>query len=284
MFESNMRLTSILGLLTVVVVISLLLDYCRLLRRPARIGLWLAILCILAGFVLTLQAVLPDNHFYGPVFNEAETSQRVVALTFDDGPYPPYTQQILGVLRENGVPATFFLIGKNAEKHPEIVRQIASAGHQIGNHSYSHLDLLKLERTQIAAEVDKTQQVLAAITGQSPYIVRPPHGFRDAVVMDVMAERKLQVVEWSVMCRDWTNPGVEIITSRAVSKVKSGSIILLHDGDGLASSASRVQTVEATRRIIRELQSQGYRFVTVDEILKTTAKESAGNESNSRLR
>ena len=273
MFESNMRLTSILGLLTVVVVLSLLLDYCRLLRRPARIGLWLAILCILAGFVLTLQAVLPGNHFYGPVFNEVATSQQVVALTFDDGPYPPYTQQILDVLRESGVPATFFLIGKNAQKHPELVAKIASEGHQIGNHTYSHMDLLKLDRAQIAVEVDKTQQVVAAITGHAPYIVRPPHGFRDAVVMDVMAEKQLQVVEWSVMCRDWTNPGVETITSRAVGNVKNGSIILLHDGDGLAATDSRAQTVEATRRIISELKSKGYRFVTVDEILKATAKE-----------
>ena len=275
MFESNMRLTSILGLLTVVVVLSLFLDYFRLLRRPARIGLWLAILCILAGFVLTLQAVLPGNHFYGPVFNQAETSQKIVALTFDDGPYPPYTEQLLEVLREHNVPATFFLIGQNAQKHPEIVQKIAAAGHQIGNHTYTHTDLLKLDRAQIAAEVDKTQQVLAAITGQAPYIFRPPHGFRDAVVMDVMAERKLQVVEWSVMCRDWVNPGVEIITSRAVGRVKSGSIILLHDGDGIASAASRAQTVEATRRIIRELRSKGYRFVTVAEILETTAKEGA---------
>ncbi|KYZ76313.1 polysaccharide deacetylase [Anaerosporomusa subterranea] len=275
MFETNLRLTSILGLLTVVVVISLFLDYCRLLRRPARIGLWLAILCILAGFALTLQAVLPGNHFYGPVFSEAATQERVVALTFDDGPYPPYTQQTLAVLKENGVPATFFLVGKNAEKHPELVAQIVAEGHQIGNHTYSHTDLLKLDRAQVAAEVDKTQQILATITGHAPEVVRPPHGFRDAVIMDVMAERNLTVVEWSVMCRDWVNPGVEAIASRAVSKVKSGSIILLHDGDGVAANASRAQTIEATRRIIHELKSQGYRFVTVNEILKTTAKEGA---------
>jgi polysaccharide deacetylase family sporulation protein PdaB len=275
MFETNLRLTSILGLLTVIVVLSLLLDYCRLLRRPARIGLWLAILCILAGFALTLQAVLPENHFYGPVFSEVATQERVVALTFDDGPYPPYTQQTLAVLKENGVPATFFLVGKNAEKHPELVMQIAADGHQIGNHTYSHVDLLKLDRAQIAAEIDKTQQILAAITGHAPEIMRPPHGFRDAVIMEVMAERKLKVVEWSVMCRDWVNPGIETITSRTVRQVRNGSIILLHDGDGVNATASRAQTVEATRRIIHELKSQGYRFVTVNEILKTTAKEGA---------
>lgn len=275
MFETNMRLTSALGLLTVVVVISLILDYCRLLRRPARLGLWMAILCIFAGIVLTVQAVLPGNHFYGPVFNEAVTNQRVVALTFDDGPYPPYTEQVLAVLKENSVPATFFLIGKNAEKHPELVHKILADGHQIGNHTYSHGDLLKLDRNQIASEIEKTQQVLIAITGHAPTIVRPPHGFRDAVVMDVMSEKKLQVVEWSIACRDWVNPGVEVITSRAVSNVKNGSIILLHDGDGVAASASRAQTVEATRRIISELKKQGFRFVTVQEIVGTMLREGA---------
>lgn len=273
MFEANLRLSSVLGLLTVVVVISLLLDYCRLLRRPARIGLWLAILCIMAGLGLTLQAVLPGNHFYGPVFIEAATQEKIVALTFDDGPYPPYTQQVLNVLKENGVPATFFVVGKNVERYPELVKRIVDEGHQLGNHTYSHPDLLKLDRGQIAAEVDKTQRLLFEITGRVPDIMRPPHGFRDAVVMEVMAERNLKVVEWSVMCRDWVNPGVETITRRVVSKVKSGSIILLHDGDGVDSTASRAQTVEATRRIIHELKSQDYRFVTVDEILKTTAKE-----------
>ena len=275
MFETNMRLASILGLLTVVVVLSLLLDYCRLLRRPARLGLWMAILCIFAGIILTVEAMLPGNYFYGPVFNEAVTSQRVVALTFDDGPYPPYTEQVLTVLKENAVPATFFLIGMNAEKHPDLVLKILAEGHQIGNHTYSHVDLLKLDRAQISSEIEKTQQVLNAITGHAPTIVRPPHGFRDAVVMDVMKEKNLRVVEWSVMCRDWVNPGVEAITSRTVDNVKSGSIILLHDGDGVAASASRAQTVEATRRIISELKSQGYRFVTVQEIVGTMTREGA---------
>lgn len=264
MFETNMRLTSILGLLTVLVVISLLLDYFRLLRRPARLGLWLAILSIIAGAFLTLQAVLPGNHFYGPVLSEATTGRKVVALTFDDGPYPPYTAQLLDVLKEADVRATFFLVGRNAKEHPELVRRIAAEGHQIGNHTYNHVDLLKLERQQIADEVDRTQQVIAAITGQAPGIVRPPHGFRDSVVLDVMAERNLRVVEWSVSCRDWVNPGVEVIVDRVMRKTKSGSIVLLHDGAGIASDASRSQTVEATRRIIRELKARGYQFVTVD--------------------
>lgn len=269
MFDIKMPLISILAVLTVVVLISLVLDYLRLLRRPARLGLWLAMLGIIAGFVFTLHAVLPGNRFYGPTFSEVKTSQKIVALTFDDGPYPPYTGQVLDILREEGVPATFFVIGRNAEKYPDLVRRMVAEGHQVGNHTYNHVDLLKADRATIADEVDRTNRVIASITGAPAKVVRPPHGFRDAVVLEVMAERGLKVVEWSVLSRDWTNPGVETIARRTLAKVKSGAVILLHDGDGVAAAAPRAQTVEAARRIIRDLKARGFKFVTVDEILKT---------------
>lgn len=270
MFDTNIRLVSILGLLTVVVLISLVLDYRRMLRRPARLGLSLAVLGIIAGFFFTLKAVLPDNHFYGTVYTEVKTTQKIVALTFDDGPYPPYTGQVLEVLKEYKVPATFFVIGKNAGKYPELVRRIVAEGHQIGNHTYNHIDLLKANRQTIAEEIDRTNNVIMAITGQVPHIVRPPHGFRDAVVMEVMTERGLKVVEWSVASRDWTNPGADMIASRTIGKVKSGSVILLHDGDGVDATAPRAQTAEAARVIVRELLAQGYKFVTINEILTKT--------------
>ncbi len=269
MFDMKMPLISILAVLTVVVLISLVLDYLRLLRRPARLGLWLAMLGIIAGFVFTLHAVLPGNRFYGPTFSEVKTSQKIVALTFDDGPYPPYTGQVLDILREEGVPATFFVIGRNAEKYPDMVRRMVAEGHQVGNHTYNHVDLLKADRATIADEVDRTNRAIAAITGAPAKVVRPPHGFRDAVVLEVMAERGLKVVEWSVLSRDWTNPGVATIAQRTLDKVKSGAVILLHDGDGVAATAPRAQTVEAARQIIRDLKARGFKFVTVDEILKT---------------
>lgn len=267
MFDMNMRLISMLGLLTIVVVAGLIFDYFHRLRRPVRLGMWVAILGIIAGIGLTLSAVLPGNHIYGMVFLEGHPDHKVVALTFDDGPYPPYTGQILDILKEYKVPATFFVVGRNAEKHPDVVQRIKQEGHQIGNHTFNHIDLLKADRNIMEREIDRTNKAIADITGQAPHVVRPPHGFRDPVVMEVMADRKLKVVEWSVMSRDWTNPGVEAIVNRTISKVQNGSVILLHDGDGVASKDSRAQTVEATRRIIRELSAQGYKFVTVDEIL-----------------
>lgn len=268
MFEANIRLVSMLGLLTVIVLIGLIVEYRKMLKRPQRLGIGLAVVGICAGVILTLCAVLPENNVFGRVFFESQTTKKLVALTFDDGPYSPYTEQMLDVLQEYHVPATFFIVGQNAEKNPELVARIAREGHQLGNHTYHHVDLLKGDRITVAAEIDRTSQVIKAITGTAPHVVRPPHGFRDPAVMGMMAERGLKVVEWSVMSRDWTNPGVEVIVDRTVKKVKNGSIVLLHDGDGIALQASRIQTVEATRRIIQTLSAQGYIFVTVDEILR----------------
>lgn len=267
MLETNMRLISMLGVITIVVLAGLILDYFHFMRKPARLGMGIAIIGILAGTCLTLSAVLPENHVYGTVFSAGQPSQKVVALTFDDGPYPPYTDQVLDILKENNVHATFFVVGKNAAKHPDLIRRINAEGHQLGNHTYNHIDLLKADRKLIEREVDSTNNVIRDIIGQFPHVVRPPHGFRDPVVMEVMAERGFKVVEWSVVSRDWTKPGVEAIVNRTVSKVKNGSVILLHDGDGVASADSRAQTVEATRHIIQQLTAQGYKFVTVDEIL-----------------
>lgn len=266
----DLPLISILGLLTSVVVVGLGLDYFRLLRRPFRMGLVVAFIGIAAGVFFLVNAVLPNDAFYGQVVAEVKTDQKLVAITFDDGPYPPYTDQILDILKEYQVPATFFLIGKNADKYPELVKREVAEGHQIGNHTYDHVDLLKADGKTIADEVDRTNKIILAITGQIPKVVRPPHGFRDSVVMEAMAKRGLKVVEWSVVSRDWTNPGVETIVGRTMANVKNGSIILLHDGDGVAQTASRSQTVQATRQIILQLKAAGYKFVTVDQIVSKT--------------
>jgi len=270
MFDLKIRLINMLGLLTIIVIAGLVLDYRNVLKKPMRIGMSFAILGITVGIFLTLSAVLPENDVFGRVFSNTRTTQKVVALTFDDGPYPPYTEQVLDVLKEYHVPATFFVVGKNVEKYPELVKRIADEGHQIGNHTYHHIDLLKANRKVIAEEIDNTSKAILSAAGVSPHLMRPPHGFRDPVVMEMMAERNLKVVEWSVMSRDWTNPGVDVIVERTVKRVKNGSIILLHDGDGITSQASRIQSVEAARRIIQILSEQGYTFVTVDEILEKT--------------
>ncbi len=265
--DFNFRLLELLGLVALLVVTALFGAYFGLLRYK-RSGLIVALGGFLLGGGLTLAAVLPGNQFFGPVFYRGAQSDKVVALTFDDGPYPPYTDRLLDVLAEKRVSATFFVIGENAARQPELVKRMAKEGHQVANHTYHHPDLLKLDAKEIENEVVSTSQIIAALTGAAPSAVRPPHGFRDPLVLAVLRERKLDVVQWSVLSRDWTNPGSEEIVERTLRKVENGSIILLHDGDGVESKASRSQTVEAAGVIIERLRAQGYRFVTIAELQK----------------
>lgn len=267
MLDFKLRLVSVLITLTTLVVICLVLDYFHLLRRPWRLGLYLGVLGIIGAGTLMTNAVLPTSLFYGDIYYQGSDSEKRVALTFDDGPNPLYTSQILDILERHDVEATFFLIGKNVEAYPAVAREIVERGHQIGNHSFTHPDLLKLNGEHISWEIDNTAKIIEQETGVRPTVFRPPHGFRDPVVMEKARQRNLQVVQWTVMARDWKNPGAEVIADRIVGKIKNGSIILLHDGDGLVPGADRSQTVAATELIIDRLQKLGYRFVTVDELL-----------------
>ena len=270
----NLRLIEMLFLIALLVFTALFFAYFGFWRYK-RLGIISALAGVVLGGSLTLAAVLPENEFFGPVFYQSDQADKVVALTFDDGPYPPYTDRLLDVLAEKRVPATFFVIGENAARHPELVKRIAREGHQVANHTYHHPDLLKLDAQEIAEEVDRTSKIIESLTGIAPSAVRPPHGFRDPVVLRVMRERRLDVVQWSVISRDWTNPGSAAIVERTLRKVGNGAVILPHDGDGIAAEAARIQSVEAAGIIIERLQEQGYRFVTVAELQKekTEAKK-----------
>jgi peptidoglycan/xylan/chitin deacetylase (PgdA/CDA1 family) len=255
-------------MITLIVIICLVLDYKGALRQKMRPLLSIAIIGMCAGVLLTLGAVLPGSHLYGPVFSSGTANQKIVALTFDDGPYPPYTDKILDILKEKNVKATFFIIGQNAAKHPETIKRIFNEGHQLGNHTYTHKDLLKTEPAAIMSEIERTNSLIYALTGQNMRIARPPHGFRDAVVLNIMALKNLKPVDWSVSGRDWNNHSAKTIAERVISNTKNGSVILLHDGDASAAGKTRESTVKALEKIIDELLSEGYRFVTIDEMLR----------------
>lgn len=267
MLDIKLRLGSTLIALTVVVIGCLVFDYLCLLRRPWRLGLYLGILGIVGAAFLTTNAVWPSSLLYGEVCYQGPRAEKLVALTFDDGPNPPYTSQVLDILDKYDIEATFFLIGKNVEKYPEIAREIVEHGHQVGNHTYTHADLLKLDRNQMAKEIDAATEIIETATGVRPGIFRPPHGFRDPVVLEKAKERNMRVIQWSVMARDWKKPGAEVIADRIVQKVQNGAIILLHDGEGLNHGGDRGQSAAAVELIIQRLQQQGYRFVTVDALL-----------------
>ena len=229
--------------------------YKKISRKTAAISAALSL--TLAGALLLL-AVLPGNSFYGKVITHAENThgRKLIALTFDDGPYPPYTQKLLKLLAAKNVHATFFMVGENAAKHPETVKLVQAQGHLIALHAGYHKDLLKLSSSEAAANIAYGKQTLQSITGTAPQYMRPPHGFKD----------------WStvkaIIPRDWTNPGVQVIADRVCENASPGAIVLLHDGDSPKNLAPRDQTIEAVGLIIDRLRAEGYEFVTIEELNK----------------
>ncbi|MGA2261490.1 MAG: polysaccharide deacetylase family protein [Acidobacteriota bacterium] len=196
------------------------------------------------------------------------TQEKVIALTFDDGPNESYTSQILEILRDNGVRATFFLIGKNVEFFPDAAREIVKEGHAVGNHSYSHPVYLALEPSKYEGrQIDMDEQILETVTGVHCTLFRPPHGFHSPWLLHAAAKRGLTSVGWSENASDWRNVTSTEIADRIVRNARPGNIILLHDGLNLAHGVDRSRTVNALPPIIANLKAQGYRFVTVPELL-----------------
>jgi len=183
-----------------------------------------------------------------------------IALTFDDGPHPGFTPQVLDILARYQVPATFFCVGINVAGYPELVRQVADAGHLVGNHTWSHPYLPDLGRDEVLRQVDATAAALRT-AGLSTTLVRPPYGARTPEALTWFAELGLTTVLWDVDTGDWSVPGTAAILDEAATAT-AGSVILMHDAGG-----DRTQTVEALPRILEDLLSQGYRFVTVDRFV-----------------
>lgn len=213
----------------------------------------------------------PKNQIWGPTVTSEPVKQKVVALTFDDGPNPPYTDRIVDYLHEQHVPATFFVVGVAVRAHPDIVRKEYAYGNAIGNHTWDHAHLILLSRAHVVRELTSTEDEIERITGEHTPIFRPPFGARDFTVISVARQLGLQVIMWSVpLPADWTQPPPEVIAQRVLRYVKDGSIIVLHDGNK-GRSADRANTVAATKLIVAALKKEGYRFVTVPELVKMGA-------------
>lgn len=194
---------------------------------------------------------------YSMSAQEAEQPEKKkVALTFDDGPSPGYTEDLLDGLKERDVKATFFLIGQKAEADPELVRRIALEGHVIGNHSYSHINLGVLSDEDACMQISRTNQIICDITETTPQYLRSPFGSTHKNL-----DCKMDMIEvlWDVDPRDWDIQNTAKIVNRVVSKVQDGDIILLHDGYDTSTAAAF--------QIIDTLKAEGYEFVTVDELI-----------------
>jgi peptidoglycan/xylan/chitin deacetylase (PgdA/CDA1 family) len=184
------------------------------------------------------------------------TGERVVYLTFDDGPNPPYTDQIIELLARYDARATFFVLGRHIEAHPAQISALRAAGHVVANHTYSHPALAGIGREVFMREVVGTQNLLGATASRC---FRPPYGSLDANTYAYAAELGLRVVLWDVDPQDWRSPGASVIAANVLANTRPGSIILLHDGGG-----ARGQTVAALATILAELSGQGYRFAVLE--------------------
>jgi peptidoglycan-N-acetylglucosamine deacetylase len=188
-----------------------------------------------------------------------DPQKKQIALTFDDGPHPGYTPQILALLKQFNVRATFFLVGCQAEKYPELVRAEMAAGHSIGNHTYHHVSLPKIPEEYVADEIKTCGEVLRSITGEAPHLFRPPGGEYDTQVAETAEALGYTTVLWTDDPGDYASPGEGLILSRTLRDASNGGIILIHDGIQ--------QTVDVLPEIIEALRKQGYQFVTIDELL-----------------
>ncbi len=217
-----------------------------------------AILSVICALFLSVTCSASE----GGALCRAECKEKKIALTFDDGPHPVYTPEILEILSEYRVRATFFVVGENAEKYPDIIIDEIAGGHEIGNHTYSHAFINKLSVDETAAELEKNESVINAICERKIRYVRPPGGIYGDPFLRICEDFGYTVVLWSVDTRDWKRPGAAYIEDTVNSEVGPGDIILMHDYVAGGPSS----TPEALRSLIPSLLGQGYEFVTLDEL------------------
>jgi len=197
------------------------------------------------------------------------TKEKVVALTFDDGPHPIFTPEILRLLEKYHIKATFFMIGNQMEQYPDIVRDVVARGHAIGNHTYTHPHNIEANtRAQIIRELEQCEQVIERLTGKRTRIFRPPRGLMDDTVSMIAEEEGYRTILWTISADHHDASTPQLMAQRVLKHVRPGGIILAHDG----RFGTRWKDVAATPFIIGSLLKQGYRFVTVPGLLKRSAR------------
>ena len=218
----------------------------------------LAVALSVALLGATPLSLLEDDN----VYTHGSREERPIALTFDDGPHPVYTDKILDVLEKHGVKATFFAIGINAENYPAPLLRAYEEGHEIGNHTYRHKSLSNMGYEEMLREVTDTAQRIYDMTDYATNLIRPPEGAISAQFLSLAEELGYRIVLWDVDTRDWANEPADQMVKNILSGADNGDIILFHDYHRNAAN-----TVRALDTVIPALKAQGFRFVTVSELL-----------------
>lgn len=240
----------------------------RTRRFDRRMAGWVGAAILLLGTAVGYGAFQPRSNLLGQTYWHGHTQEKLIALTFDDGPNEPYSGRVLDILQREHVHATFFLIGANVRRSPETVGRIVREGHVVGNHSDSHPLRFALERTaRIRKEIDVAEESIHAAGGIYPSLFRPPQGLRSPWLLSVVEDDSLVAVTWDDAPWDWDPWPAPELVRRTLAQAHPGAIILLHDGMNLTRDADQSETVKALPAIIDSLRARGYRFVTVPELI-----------------
>ena len=218
---------------------------------------------IAAGFLCVLTVAMATRPCLAAqgAFRSVKNDDMKIALTFDDGPHPALTQRILDILARYNVKATFFMVGVNVENYPDAARAVLEAGHEIGNHTYSHRILKQLSPGEIDDEIGRCEDVLEELCEYRPHLFRPPEGAVNSYVEACSEENDYSLILWSLDTRDWEDKNADHIAQKVLEKVKSGDIILMHDYIGHGS-----RTPEALEMLLPKLLSRGFKPVTVSQL------------------
>lgn len=212
----------------------------------------------------------------GDMIWEVHTNQKVIALTFDDGPDPYETDRILKVLNQYHAKCTFFAVGKRIAAYPDVAKRVISEGHELANHTYNHVYFRKpINQKQIQQELKLTEDEIVRVSGKHSTLFRPPGGMYDETLVDISNQMGLKPILWSWHqdTRDWNRPGVNRIANKVIGNARNGDIVLFHD-----HVYGQSQTREALKIILPELEKRGYRFVTVSELIKLSTTQQAGKQ------
>jgi peptidoglycan-N-acetylglucosamine deacetylase len=213
------------------------------------------------------QSMAPTGQWYGRTFIGLERGSRDIALTYDDGPNDPHTLRLLEILDKHRVQATFFLIGRFVRQRPDIVREVARAGHVIGNHTFTHPNLIFRSAAETRKEIEDCRSALDEVLGSYSNLFRPPFGARRPSTLRIARALGLEPVMWNVTGWDWSAPPCAVIERRVAKQIRGGDVILLHDGGHLTMGADRSQTILATDHMIKRYRNEGYNFLSVPQMM-----------------
>lgn len=234
-----------------------------MLTKIRKIYSFLIVISLLINILCTSFTACAENDSNDvDIYRKKENEHMKIALTFDDGPHPRYTPQILDILDKYGIKATFFAIGINADRYPDTMEMVISRGHEIGNHTYTHPHVNRLDASTLYNEIEKCENALFSHTDYKTKLFRPPEGMIDGYVKSVIKQLDYKVILWDIDTLDWAHTPPDVIADKVISSISSGDIILMHDYISYYSP-----TPEALEAFIPILLEKGYKFVVVSELI-----------------